>query len=98
MKKNQLITPFLKWVGGKRQPIPDIHKLIPKTYTNYYEPFIGGGAVLFNIQPPKAVISDLNKELINVYKTIKENPEELIADLKTHKNESNYFYNIRALD
>ena len=98
MKKNKLIAPFLKWVGGKRQLMPAIKELIPKNYSNYYEPFIGGGAVLFNLQPKKAVINDFNKELINVYKTIKENPEELISDLKTHKNESDYFYDLRALD
>lgn len=98
MKKNKLIAPFLKWVGGKRQLMPAIKKLIPKNYTNYYEPFIGGGAVLFDLQPKNAVINDFNEELINVYQTIKENPEELISDLKTHKNESDYFYNLRALD
>lgn len=98
MKKNKLIAPFLKWVGGKRQLMPAIKELIPKNYTNYYEPFIGGGAVLFDLQPKNAVINDFNEELINVYQTIKENPEELISDLKTHKNESDYFYDLRALD
>lgn len=98
MKKNKLIVPFLKWVGGKRQLMPAIKELIPKNYTNYYEPFIGGGAVLFDLQPKNAVINDFNEELINVYQTIKENPEELISDLKTHKNESDYFYDLRALD
>lgn len=98
MKKNKLIAPFLKWVGGKRQLMPAIKELIPKNYTDYYEPFIGGGAVLFELQPKNAVINDFNEELINVYQTIKENPEELISDLKTHKNESDYFYDLRALD
>jgi DNA adenine methylase len=98
MKKNKLIAPFLKWVGGKRQLMPAIKELIPKNYTNYYEPFIGGGAVLLDLQPKKAVINDFNDELINVYHTIKENPEELISDLKIHKNESEYFYDLRALD
>src|SRR5690606_25485579 len=67
-------------------------------YNDYYEPFIGGGAVLFELQPKKAIINDFNEELINVYQIIKENPEELILDLKTHKNESDYFYHLRALD
>lgn len=98
MKKNKLIAPFLKWVGGKRQLMPAIQELIPKNYKNYYEPFIGGGAVFFYLQPQKAVINDYNEELINVYQTIKENPEALISDLKTHRNESNYFYDLRALD
>lgn len=98
MVKNKLIAPFLKWVGGKRQLMPTIAKLIPKKITNYYEPFVGGGAVLFYLQPKKAIINDLNEEVINVYKTIKYKPEELIADLKTHKNEVDYFYKIRSLD
>jgi len=98
MKKNKLIAPFLKWVGGKRQLMPAIKELIPKKYNDYYEPFIGGGAVLFELQPKKAIINDFNEELINVYQIIKENPEELILDLKTHKNESDYFYHLRALD
>lgn len=98
MKKNKLIAPVLKWVGGKRQLMPTINDLLPEKYTTYYEPFMGGGAVLFDIQPKKAIINDFNKELINVYEVIKNNPDELIIDLHTHKNESDYFYNIRALD
>jgi len=97
-KNNKLVSPFLKWIGGKRQLLPAITGLFPKSYSNYYEPFIGGGAVFFNMQPKKATINDYNEELINVYKTIKEHPEELILDLKTHKNESDYFYKLRALD
>ena len=98
MAKNKLLSPFLKWVGGKRQLISDIANVLPKSYTNYYEPFVGGGAVLFHLQPKKAVINDHNEELINVYKVIKDNLEELIIDLKSHKNETEYFYGIRALD
>jgi len=96
--KNKLVTPFVKWVGGKRQLMSSIAKLLPKKYTNYYEPFIGGGALLFGLQPKNAIINDLNTELINVYKIIKNELEELIVDLKTHKNEENYFYELRALD
>ncbi|MCG6187236.1 DNA adenine methylase [Maribellus maritimus] len=98
MQKNKLITPFLKWVGGKRQIIPTISKLIPKNLPNYYEPFIGGGALLFHLQPSKAVINDCNTELITVYEVIRDNVEELIEDLKKHKNEESYFYKIRAID
>jgi len=98
VKRNKLISPFLKWVGGKRQLMPTITELMPKKFTNYYEPFVGGGAVLFHTQPKNAVINDLNEDLINVYNTIKKNPEELIKDLKTHKNESEYFYDLRILD
>ncbi|MDL2315432.1 DNA adenine methylase [Bacteroidales bacterium OttesenSCG-928-C19] len=100
VRNNKLAAPFLKWVGGKRQLIPSIVAHLPKNIReyNYVEPFIGGGAVFFHLQPQNAIINDLNKELINVYEVIKNNLEELILDLKTHKNESDYFYQIRALD
>lgn len=98
-RKNPLVSPILKWVGGKRQLLDSIEPLIPKCST-YYEPFIGGGAVLFSRQPDKAVINDSNPELINVYLTIKNEPEALIEKLKEHKANSSeeYFYSIRALD
>ncbi|HXK82062.1 MAG TPA: DNA adenine methylase [Bacteroidales bacterium] len=98
--KNRLVSPFLKWVGGKRQLIPAIVENLPKGIKNlkYYEPFIGGGAVLFHLQPKNAVINDLNEELINVYRVIKNDLEALINDLRIHKNNADYFYEIRGLD
>jgi DNA adenine methylase len=96
--KNKLVMPFLKWVGGKRQLMSDIEPLIPNKISTYYEPFIGGGAVLFNQQPKKAVINDYNSELINVYEVVRDNVEELIEDLATHRNETEYFYSIRVQD
>ncbi len=98
MKKNSLVAPVLKWVGGKRQLLKDISKHIPDKYSTYYEPFLGGGAVLFHLQPNEAVVNDINQELINVYNVIRDSPKELIEDLKKHKNEADYFYEIRELD
>lgn len=100
MAKNKLVVPFLKWVGGKRQLIPEIKKILPKGILNctYYEPFIGGGALFFELQPKRAIINDYNEELINVYKVIRDHPNELIEELKKHKNTPEYFYEIRALD
>lgn len=99
-KNNKLVAPFLKWVGGKRQLMPSIVEHLPENIKEhkYIEPFIGGGAVLFNLQPKNAIINDFNEELINVYQVIKNNLDELIADLKKHKNETEYFYSIRSLD
>lgn len=99
-KINKLVSPFLKWVGGKRQLMPTIVDHLPINIKEfkYIEPFIGGGAVFFHLQPKQAVINDHNEELINVYKVIKEHLNELISDLKKHKNESEYFYQIRGLD
>ncbi|AWC27147.1 DNA methyltransferase [Bacillus cytotoxicus] len=96
--KNKLAQPFLKWAGGKRQLLPEIRKYLPQKIKTYYEPFIGAGAVLFDIQPKKAVINDINTELVNVYETIKNHADELIEDLKKHKNDKDYFYEIRDLD
>ncbi|WP_368490578.1 DNA adenine methylase [Clostridium sp. BJN0013] len=98
MKFDKLVAPVVKWVGGKRQLLPELEKYIPENISTYYEPFVGGGAVLFHIQPEKAVVSDINEELINLYMVIKNNVEELIEDLKKHKNTSDYFYMIRELD
>jgi DNA adenine methylase len=100
MPKNKLISPFVKWVGGKRQLIKSIMDVLPKNIKDYtyVEPFIGGGAVFFHIQPKNAIINDYNSELINVYNVVKENLDELIEDLKKHKNEPEYFYDIRKLD
>ncbi|GHT70186.1 modification methylase [Bacteroidia bacterium] len=80
--------------------MPSIVALMPKNMKNctYVEPFVGGGAVLFYLQPKNAIINDFNSELINVYEVVKNNLNELIIDLKQHKNESDYFYNIRQLD
>lgn len=100
MSKNKLVAPFLKWVGGKRQIMPAIVDRLPKNISNYnyIEPFIGGGAVLFNLQPKNGIINDFNAELINVYETIKNDLDNLINDLKKHENTSDYFYELRGLD
>ena len=100
MAKNILVAPILKWVGGKRQLLAEIMPYINKKHTVYVEPFIGGGAVLFELQPKKAIINDYNGELINVYRVVKDYPEELIARLEEHSrnNSEEYFYAIRALD
>ena len=100
MAKNRLVLPFLKWVGGKRQLMPEIRKMLPKGVANrpYYEPFIGGGALFFDLQPKRAIINDYNEELINVYTVIRDNPNELIEDLRKHENTAEYFYKIRAVD
>ena len=81
MAKNKLVMPVVKWVGGKRQLIDEIKVRVPKKYNTYFEPFFGGGAVLFALQPKKAVINDLNGDLIKTYIVIKDSPEDLIKNL-----------------
>lgn len=98
VNKNKLVRPFVKWAGGKRQILPEILQSIPHKFNKYFEPFVGGGALFFELQPKEAVINDLNSELINLYKVIKNNPKELIDELKLYQNTSDYFYKIRELD
>ena len=97
---NLLLCPMLKWVGGKRQLLSEIVPMIDGRCSTYVEPFVGGGAVLFSMQPEKAIINDYNHELINVYEMVRDNLDELLEVLRIHasKNSSDYYYEVRALD
>jgi len=92
------IKPFLKWAGGKTQLIPELSKYVPTNFNKYIEPFIGGGALFFYLNPGKATISDSNEELITTYKTVRDNVEGIIEILGSYKNQEAFFYKIRALD
>lgn len=96
--KNKLVMPIVKWVGGKRQLLDDITALVPTRISSYCEPFVGGGAVLFALQPHNIIINDLNEELVNLYAVIQNNIDDLILDLKQHENTPEYFYSIRDWD
>lgn len=102
MRKNRLVMPIVKWVGGKRQLLKEIQSTLPEKVgdknTVYCEPFFGGGAVLFDVQPERAIINDLNGDLINLYIVIRDNVDELIIELERYKNEADFFYSIRELD
>lgn len=98
MKKNKLVAPVLKWVGGKRQLLDELVPLLPKKISAYCEPFVGGGAMLFSIQPKLAYINDINNDLILVYNTIKNDVESLISALTEYKNEADFFYSVRDWD
>jgi len=90
--------PFLKWAGGKMRLIQQYQAYFPQTYTTYYEPFLGGGAVFFHLQPPQAVLSDINAELINAYRCVKDHVEPLIECLAKHQQQHDptYYYRMRA--
>jgi len=92
------VRPFLKWAGGKRGLLHALRKYIPHDFGMYFEPFVGAGAVLFNLQPKTALVNDANEELINCYRVVKETPDELIAHAKRHPNTKKHFYDLRALD
>ncbi len=90
--------PFVKWVGGKRQLIEQFQSLFPKKFNNYFEPFLGGGAVYFNLQKKKSYLSDMNAELINTYQVIKNDHKKLIKFLKSIEHSKEKYLEIRAWD
>lgn len=94
--------PFVKWAGGKRQIINELKKYVPNEYNCYYEPFIGGGALFFNLAPKKAVINDSNSELMNVYNVMcnDEKYSKMCHLLNNYevKNSEEFYYEIRDKD
>lgn len=94
--------PFVKWAGGKRQIIDKLKEYAPDEFDTYYEPFIGGGALLFELSPKKAVINDYNSELMNVYECIKdENKFNKMCNELNHyetKHSEKFYYEIRNKD
>lgn len=90
--------PIVKWVGGKRQLMFELQKNMPEYYNRYFEPFIGGGALFFALQPENGYISDMNEELINLYQVVRDNVDELITDLQKHDISKEYFMDIRNID
>lgn len=97
-KLQQETYPIVKWVGGKRQLMFELLKNMPENYNRYFEPFIGGGALFFELQPDNAYISDMNEELINLYQVVRDNVDELINDLQKHDISKEYFMKIRNID
>ena len=98
----QSLKPFLKWAGGKRQLLGEILERIPHSFENYIEPFLGGGAVLFALQPKRALINDINASLIHTYKTIASEPQQFIVQVKELDSRiaeggKEYYYLIRDL-
>ena len=88
--------PFVKWVGGKRGILPQLEKFFPRRFERYFEPFVGGGAVFFHLQPTEATISDLNAELINTYRVVRDDVDTLIQHLRFHRNDEDYYYEMRG--
>lgn len=98
MRVKTLVSPVVKWVGGKRQLLQTFAPLLPQKTTPYYEPFLGGGAMLFYLQPRTAFVNDINQDLMEVYATVKGHVEDLIKELETYQNTPEFFYEIRDLD
>lgn len=100
MEKPYKLKPFTKWTGGKRQLLSEIKSRMPEVYNNYFEPFVGGGALFFELTPQTAFINDFNTELINCYQQIKDDPTQLIKLLKVHQenNSKDYYLELRSVD
>lgn len=97
---NSSIAPFVKWAGGKRQLIPQIRERMPAQFNNYYEPFVGGGAVIFELLPENAVINDINRALINAYQMICDHPQGFLQeinrlDAEMWEDGKEYYYSLR---
>ncbi len=98
--KNSNVAPFVKWAGGKRQLLGQIKRRMPDTYNRYLEPFVGGGAVYFDLLPEQAVINDINRALINAYVRIKEAPWDFLENIRKYDREiaeggKEYYYKAR---
>ena len=97
---NLSVAPFVKWAGGKRQLLPQIKERMPEKYNSYFEPFVGGGAVIFELLPTNALINDINKALINAYRQICNAPEAFLAAVKQldeamWEDGKKYYYSLR---
>ncbi len=97
---NSKIAPFVKWAGGKRQLLTQIKERMPKFYNKYYEPFVGGGAVIFESLPQNAVINDINRALVNTYRQICNEPELFLQviykmDFDMWEDGKKYYYSLR---
>ena len=94
--------PFVKWAGGKRQIIDKLKQYSPDEYNTYYEPFVGGGALLFELSPKKAVINDYNEELMNVFKCIKDETKfsKMCTELNRYEvaHSEEFYYEMRSKD
>ena len=90
--------PILKWAGGKTQMLNDLLPKVPSCYGRYIEPFFGGGALFFALQPENAIIADSNPELINMYRQVANDVDNVISYLKKYENTSEMFYQVRSLD
>ena len=90
--------PILKWAGGKTQMLGDLIPKVPTSYGRYIEPFFGGGAMFFALQPENAVIADSNPELINMYRQVADHVDDVINYLKKYENTSEMFYAVRSLE
>lgn len=98
MNRGRIPRPFLKWVGGKTQLLQDLIRCAPSFRGQYLEPFVGGGALFYELLPRRARLSDLNRELIDCYTAVRDQVEAVILALQVHRYEKSYYYEVRDVD
>lgn len=99
MPNHSTIKPCLRWAGGKSWLVKHLDTLLPDSgFNNYHEPFLGGASIFLSIKPDNtSYLSDLNKELIDTYITLRDNPNDIIKFLSSYKNDKDYYYKMRSL-
>lgn len=95
-KPTPIAVPYVKWAGGKRSMLRHLRPFVPATFGTYFEPFAGGGALFFALQPAKAVISDINRRLVRSYIAVRDSVDEVVSLLKTYPYEKDFFLKMRA--
>jgi DNA adenine methylase len=90
--------PFLKWAGGKTQLLDQYSRFLPNIRGKYFEAFVGGGALFFAMRPPAAQLSDVNEELVDCYRAVRDDVDAVIAALREHRYDREHFYRVRDLD
>jgi DNA adenine methylase len=90
--------PFLKWAGGKGQLLSELRALVPALGGRYFEPFLGGGALFFDLLPKRGFLSDVNSEIVECYATVRDRVDELIRSLKKHRYDAEHYYEVRDTD
>jgi DNA adenine methylase len=90
--------PFLKWVGGKSQLLDQFRPLLPPVFGRYFEPFVGGAALFFERRPARALLSDVNEELIDCYRAVRDDVDGVINALQKHEYEREHYYAVREVD
>lgn len=90
-----MVRPVLKWAGGKRQLLTEIRQRIPRSYGQYHEPFLGGGAVFFDVCPDNGTVNDRNATLVNFYRVVRDSPQALIQENHDHEYEREYYETVR---
>lgn len=88
--------PFLKWVGGKGQLLSQLWPHLPERFERYHEPFLGGGALFFAVRPKRAFLSDVNRELIDCYTSVRDRIDEVVEALREHRYEQEHYYEVRS--